>query len=68
MPNSGIAWRDVIALGGIIEAPQWAIENGFLYEPERWHGWQAPTQNERAWLRPNPEYRRQNLQSEPLTA
>jgi hypothetical protein len=58
MPDSGIAWSDLIATGSIIEPPAWAIESGFLHEPKQWIGWQHPTQNERAWLHPEPEYRR----------
>lgn len=67
LPNSGIAWRDVTAAGSIIEPPAWAIESGFLYEPQLWIGWHAPTQNERAWLRPEPEYRHKNCQTVSLT-
>jgi hypothetical protein len=39
------------------ENPEWAKESGFVYEPERWSGWRNPTQNHRAWLRPEPEIR-----------
>lgn len=63
LPNSGVAWRDVIAPSAIIEPPAWAIKSGFLYEPELWIGWQNPTQNERAWLRPEPEYKHKNCQA-----
>jgi Phage replication protein CRI len=57
MPECGIRWADVIAPSAIIEVPEWAKENGFVYEPERWSGWKNPTQNHRAWLRPEPEIR-----------
>ena len=57
MPECGIRWADVIALSEIIEVPEWAKETGFVYEPERWSGWRNPTQNHRAWLRPEPEIR-----------
>jgi hypothetical protein len=57
MPECGIRWADVIAPSAIIEVPEWAKETGFVYEPERWSGWKNPTQNHRAWLRPEPEIR-----------
>ena len=57
MPECGIRWADVIALSEIIEVPDWAKESGFVFEPERWSGWKNPTQNHRAWLRPEPEVR-----------
>ena len=57
MPECGIRWADVIAPSAIIEVPEWAKESGFVYEPERWSGWKNPTQNHRAWLRPEPEIR-----------
>lgn len=57
MPECGIRWADVIAPQSIIEVPEWARESGFVYEPERWSGWRNPTQNHRAWLRPEPESR-----------
>ncbi len=57
MPECGIRWADVIAPSSIIEVPEWAKESGFVYEPERWSGWHNPTQNHRAWLRPEPEIR-----------
>jgi Phage replication protein CRI len=57
MPECGIRWADVIATSSIIEVPEWAKESGFVYEPERWSGWRNPTQNHRAWLRPEPEIR-----------
>ena len=57
MPECGIRWADVIASHSIIEVPEWAKESGFVYEPERWNGWRNPTQNHRAWLRPEPEIR-----------
>lgn len=57
MPECGIRWADVIAPSAIIEVPEWAKECGFVYEPERWSGWKNPTQNHRAWLRPEPEIR-----------
>jgi hypothetical protein len=57
MPECGIRWADVIATSAIIEVPEWAKESGFVYEPERWSGWRNPTQNHRAWLRPEPEIR-----------
>jgi Phage replication protein CRI len=57
MPECEIRWADLIAASSIIEVPDWAKESGFVYEPERWSGWKNPTQNHRAWLRPEPEIR-----------
>ena len=57
MPECGTRWAEVIATNSIIEVPEWAKESGFVYEPERWNGWPNPTQNHRAWLRPEPEIR-----------
>ncbi|MCO4087627.1 MAG: hypothetical protein HEQ17_01235 [Limnohabitans sp.] len=57
MPECGIRWADVIAPHSIIEVPDWAKESGFVYKLERWNGWHSPTQNHRAWLRPEPEIR-----------
>lgn len=57
MPECGIRWADVIAPQSIIEVPEWAKESGFVYDPKRWRGWHNPTQNHRAWLRPEPEIR-----------
>jgi hypothetical protein len=57
MPECGIRWADVIEPSAIIEVPEWAKETGFVYVPERWSGWKNPTQNHRAWLRPEPEIR-----------
>lgn len=57
MPECGTRWADVIEPSAIIEVPEWAKESGFVYEPERWSGWRNPTQNHRAWLRPEPEIR-----------
>jgi hypothetical protein len=57
MPECGIRWADVIKPTAIVEVPEWAKESGFVYEPVRWSGWRNPTQNHRAWLRPEPEIR-----------
>ena len=57
MPECGTRWADVIEPSAIIEVPEWAKESGFVYDPKRWRGWHNPTQNHRAWLRPEPEIR-----------
>ncbi len=57
MPDCGIRWADVISPDAIIEVPEWAKESRFVFEPEQWSGWKNPTQNHRAWLRPEPEVR-----------
>jgi hypothetical protein len=49
--DDAINWASITNPAGIMEPPDWALESGFVYEPNRWIGWRDATQNERAWLR-----------------
>ena len=54
VPDCGIRWADVVSPNSIIEVPAWAKESKFVYEPEHSIGFDSPTHNQRAWLRPDP--------------
>lgn len=57
LPEDTIKWSDLTNPASIVEPPQWAVENGFMYDPVARSAWAVKTQNEAAWLRPAPQHR-----------
>lgn len=57
LPENTVKWSDLTNPASIVEPPQWAVENGFMYDPVERSTWAVKTQNEAAWLRPAPQHR-----------
>jgi hypothetical protein len=57
LPEGAIKWFDLTNPASIVEPPEWAVENGFMYDPTARSAWEIKTQNEASWLRPAPPHR-----------
>ena len=61
MPDVGVRWSDVIDEHSLIEVPEWAKTSGFVFDDATTGDWWQPHQLQRAWLAPEPPYKRPKI-------